>query len=71
MTTPTDAELEEMIAEVGREIGLRVGVYPKLVKSGRMTQREADQRSDAMRKVYRFLKELKRQRLPQRSLPGL
>ena len=59
MTAPTDAELEEMIAEVGREIGLRVGVYPRLVRQGKMTQREADQRSDAMRKVYRFLKSLR------------
>lgn len=68
MTVPTDAELDEMIAEVGREIGLRISVYPKLVERGRMTRQEAEQRSQAMRKVYRFLKALKEARAPQGKL---
>ena len=34
--------LDEQIASVGREIGLRKAVYPRFVASGKLTQAKAD-----------------------------
>lgn len=51
--------LDEQIKCVGREIGLRRNVYPKFVKSKRMTQAEADYQIACMEAVYETLKQLK------------
>jgi hypothetical protein len=50
-------KLDEAIKEVGREIGLRKNIYPRWVKSGRMTEVEAAQHLVAMINAYNFLKE--------------
>lgn len=50
--------LQDQIREVGRELGMRRGTYPKWVKAHRMTQEEADQRITTMAAVYETLKRL-------------
>ena len=51
--------LNDQIKSVGREIGLRRAVYPKFLKSGRITQEKADHEIAAMEAVYETLKRLK------------
>lgn len=51
--------LDDQIRCAGRELGLRRNVYPKFIKSGRMTQAEADHEIAAMAEVYATLKQLK------------
>lgn len=49
METPfTDAELA---AECRRELGLRIGFYPKLVKSNKLSQEQADKQTALMRQA--------------------
>lgn len=48
--------LSEQIAEVGREIGMRKGVYPKWVASGKLTQAVADRQIACMEAAYATLK---------------
>lgn len=50
-------ELKELVACAGREVGLRKGVYPKWVASGRMTQEQADKEIAMMETIYFLLKE--------------
>lgn len=50
--------LADQIKEAGRELGMRRATYPKWVKSGRMTQAEADQRIAGMDAIYATLKQL-------------
>lgn len=47
--------LDEQIKEVRREIAMRESVYPRWVSTGKMTQRLADSRLEAMREVERTL----------------
>lgn len=43
--------LQEMVAEVEREIALRIRVYPTRVATKRMTQQQADRRVEVMSHV--------------------
>lgn len=58
MAEPRAFTLDEQIKAVGREIGLRKAVYPKFLKSGRITQEKADYEIAAMSAVYETLKRL-------------
>ena len=51
--------LDEQIRCVGREIGMRKNVYPKFLKSGRITQEKADYEIACMEQVYQTLKRLR------------
>lgn len=51
--------IDEQIKCVGREIGMRKNVYPKFLKSGRITQEKADHEIAAMEAVYETLKRVK------------
>lgn len=48
--------LQEQIAEIGRELGLRRGVYPKWVASGKLSQALADRQIALMEGILRTLK---------------
>lgn len=54
--------LDEQIAEVGREIGLRKNVYPGFVARGKLEQSEADDHIAKMESVYATLKFLRSHR---------
>ena len=54
--------IDEQIAEVGREIGLRKNVYPGFVARGKLTQEEADDHLARMEAVYATLKWIKANR---------
>ena len=43
---------------IGRELGLRRSVYPKWVKSGRMTQLNADEEINTMSEIYAYFSKL-------------
>ena len=61
MNTPEQiaaVTLEEQIACVKREIGMRSRVYPTLVRNGPMTQCHADQEILHMRAVLATLEKL-------------
>lgn len=51
--------IDQQIAEVGREIGLRKNVYPSFVARGKMTQAEADDHTARMEQVLLTLKWIK------------
>ena len=51
--------LDDQIKAVGRELGMRRNVYPKFIKSGRMTEEKAMQEIHAMEAVYETLKAVK------------
>ena len=50
--------LDDQIKSVGRELGMRRATYPRWVKSGRMTQDEANREIERMDAVYATLKAL-------------
>lgn len=50
--------LQEQIACVKREIGLREHLYPRWVSKGTMTQAKADHEIAAMKTVLQTLKQL-------------
>jgi hypothetical protein len=52
--------LADQIRCVGREIGMRRGVYRTWIASGRMKQETADAELAAMEAVYQTLKKLQR-----------
>lgn len=54
--------IQDQIKCVGREIGMRRGVYPKWVEAGRKTQAEADAEIAAMEAAYATLKWVERHR---------
>lgn len=54
--------IDEQIAEVGREIGLRKNVYPAFVARGKMDQAEADLHMAKIEAVLETLKWLKANR---------
>lgn len=60
--------LEEQVAAVEREIGLRLRVYPRWVASGKMRQARADKEIERMRAVLVTLKELAAERAAQKVL---
>jgi hypothetical protein len=43
--------IEEQLAEVQREIGMRYAVYTRRVASGKMTQADADHKIEIMKAV--------------------
>jgi hypothetical protein len=51
--------LAEQIRCIERELGLRQRVYPRLIKSGRMLEAEAERQMAAMRAVHETLLQLK------------
>lgn len=53
-----DISLDEQVKAVGREIGLRKAVYPKLIGSGRMAEAAAAIEIRRMEAVYATLKRL-------------
>lgn len=55
----TTFSLQAQIAEVEREIKMRVDVYKRQIWSGKMKQSEADYRTDCMRAVLETLKSIK------------
>lgn len=55
----TAVSLNEQIRCVGRELGLRKNVYPRFLRSGRITQEKADHEIAAMEAVYETLKRLR------------
>lgn len=54
--------IDEQIAEVGREIGLRKNVYPMFIARGKLTEAEAAEHTARMEAVYRTLKWVKANR---------
>lgn len=54
--------IDDQIAEVGREIGLRKNVYPGFVARGKMDQAEADEHIARMEAAYKTLKWVKANR---------
>jgi hypothetical protein len=60
--------LEEQIAEVAREVSLRVAVYPRLVSVGKLARSHADTQLARLRAALRTLRRLRRK--PARRRPG-
>ncbi len=58
MAKNPETKYDAAVKSVGREVGMRKNVYPKWVRSGRMTQEQADQEQAAMEEAYGFLREL-------------
>jgi hypothetical protein len=56
---PRQFTLDEEIAELGREIGMRKGFYKKKVDSNQMTQSDADYKIGVMQSAQNRLKALK------------
>lgn len=50
--------LKEMIDCVKREVGLRYAVYPKLIRSGKMTESQAQKEKSLMYAVQRCLQKI-------------
>lgn len=64
--------IDQQIAEVGREIGLRKNVYPHFVARGKFTQEEADDHIAKMEAAYATLKWVRdnRKALLEDAAPG-
>lgn len=68
MTEPRDPEtatkptLKEVIADIGRELGMRKGAYPRFIAQGRLTQAKADHQTACMEEAYRLLKQIEQER---------
>jgi hypothetical protein len=56
MADPKRIPIAAQIKCVQREIGLRVGVYPRLIETGKLTKAEAEYELAAMRAVLETLK---------------
>ena len=54
--------LEQQIAEVAREISLRVAVYPRLISVGKLATTHADAQLARLRAALRTLKRQRRRR---------
>jgi hypothetical protein len=59
---PMTVSIADQIKEVGRELGLRRGVYPKFVARGSMTQQEADAAIAKIEAAYATLKWVEKHR---------
>jgi hypothetical protein len=57
----TTFSLQAQIAEVEREIEMRVNVYTRQIRGGRLRRSEAEYRTDCMRAVLRSLQRLERE----------
>ncbi|RYC66321.1 hypothetical protein [Spirosoma sordidisoli] len=55
---PAQVSLAEEITEVGRELGLRHGAYPKFVTQGRLSQADADHYINTLYSAKRRLEAL-------------
>jgi hypothetical protein len=53
--TKPKISIEQQIAEVGRELGIRRGVYPQFIARGRMSKEEADEHITRLEAVYSTL----------------
>lgn len=51
--------IDDMIRDVGRELGMRKACYSRWVASGKLTQDKADHQIACMDAVYALLKKLK------------
>jgi hypothetical protein len=51
-------DVDRFTKAVGEELGMRRGVYPKWVESGRMKKGVADQKLKDFEELYSFLKKL-------------
>jgi hypothetical protein len=56
----TTFSLQAQIAEVEREIEMRVSVYTRQIAAGKLRKSEAEYRTDCMRAVLRTLQYLER-----------
>lgn len=65
---PSDEQLERWISEIGREIGLRMNVYPKWIKDGKMNATDANRHKRNMDEIYDFFKSM-RTREPDNVIP--
>jgi hypothetical protein len=63
--------LAEQIAEIRAELGMRVNVYRKLIRDGRMKQETADRKFASMRAGLHVLMELKEDGIKQGGRPDL
>jgi hypothetical protein len=54
--------IDQQLAEVRREIGMRRHVYPRFVESKRLTQAQADERIAILEAVRVMLEELRDER---------
>lgn len=61
MQDDTRIPIETQVACVKREIAMRLKVYPRLVKSGKMTQAEVDQELAEMGAVLKTLEPMREQ----------
>lgn len=52
------ATIQQMIEAADREVKQRERVYKRLVESGKMTQKFADEQTQVMRDIADFLREL-------------
>jgi hypothetical protein len=48
---------KQIMEEMARDLGLRRQAYPKLIKQGKLTAEEAEQRISAMQGAYDFIME--------------
>jgi hypothetical protein len=62
--------IEEQIAEVGREIGLRKNVYANFVARHKLTQAEADEHIARMEAAYETLKWVRDHRVELAGIAG-
>ena len=56
--------LDQQIAEVKRELGMRRHVYPRFVQGGRISQTQANERIALLEAVLETLEQLKAEREP-------
>jgi hypothetical protein len=69
----TAITVDQMLAEVRRELGMRRAVYPKFIARDKLTQAQADERIarlDAVRELLEAIREQEREKEAQRA-PGL
>lgn len=59
---PATITLDEQIASVKREIGMRAGVYPAWVRGGRLTKEKAAHETAAMKAVLDSLEKVKKEK---------
>lgn len=59
--------IEQQIAEVRREIGMRERVYPRFVSAGRITHEQATERIARLRGVLQTLEQLRDERAAQQG----
>jgi hypothetical protein len=57
--------LAHQIKAIDREIALRLAVYPRRIRVGKMSVKEADYQLAVMREVLRTLQRLAREALPE------